>query len=104
MIGSPLMVMPAASTSSRMMVTGGPIHIIGAVTRHVGNAAQAAIAARVEQRLGKLQSPENRGPWRAPIGGALDLIGNRFGGFRAIEERAAEGDPKGSRSHLTPLA
>jgi hypothetical protein len=67
-------------------------HIIGAVTRNVDNAAQAAIAARVEQRLGKLQSPENRGPRRAPIGGALDLIGNRFGGFRAIDQPPCQND------------
>jgi hypothetical protein len=39
-----------------------------------------------------LQSPENRGPRRAPIGGALDLIGNRFGGFRAIDQPPWQND------------
>jgi hypothetical protein len=50
MIGKPLMVMPAASTSSRVDQRPG---IVGAVAGHINHPEQAAIAAVVEQRLGE---------------------------------------------------
>jgi hypothetical protein len=51
-----------------MMVTGG------------------AIAARIEQGLGELQRPEDRGARRAPVGRALDLVRHRRSRFRTVDQ------------------
>jgi hypothetical protein len=67
-------------------------HIIGSVTGNIDDAAQTTIAARFEQRFGKLQSPEDRGARRAPIGGALDFIGDLLGGLRAIDQPPWQND------------
>ena len=60
--------------------------IVGAVAGHVDHAAQAAIAAVVEQRLGEAQRAGNRGARGAPIGRARDLGGDRVGRFRPVDQ------------------
>ena len=85
MIGKPLMVMPAASTSSRVGTTSGA-GIVGAVARHIDDAAQPAIAAVVEQRLGKTQRAGNRGARGTPIRRARNFGGDRVGRFRPFDQ------------------
>ena len=61
-------------------------HVVDAVAGHVDDLAEAAIARRVEQRLGELQRAVDRGARRAPIGRARDLAGDRIGRFRAVDQ------------------
>ena len=91
MIGRPLIVMPAASTSSRI-----GLHrragVVGAVARHVDHAAQAFIAALVKQRLGEAQGTRNRRSRRTAIGRTRDLGRDRVGGFRSIDQPPRHND------------
>ena len=79
------MVMPAASTSSRICVTGGPMLLTPSPDTSM-TWRMAAIARRVEQRLGELQRAVDRGARCAPIGRARDLARDRVGELRAVDQ------------------
>ena len=60
--------------------------IVGAVARHVDHAAQAAVAAVVEQRLGEFEPAGNRRARGAPVRRGARSRRRRFGRFRAFDQ------------------
>ena len=64
----------------------GRAGIVGAVAGDVDDAAQAAIAAGVEQRLGEGKPARDRGARGAPVRRARELVSDCVGGLRPVDQ------------------
>ena len=88
MNGSPLIVIPLASASSR---DGNDLAVIvGAVAGNIDHPPDTAIAAIVEKPGAELDRTRNRGARRAPVGRRRQLADKGVGAFRSLDH--APGD------------
>src|SRR5262249_58782032 len=60
--------------------------VVGSVAGDVDHAPKAAIAAAIEQGFGKIKRARNRGARGTTIRRARDLVRERIGGLRSVDQ------------------